>query len=652
MKIERSSVITVNAKKIMKMRNILTLLLMMSVGGMQTTLAQSMKVWHNGEYTFFNVNHVDSVQMTKDTDSFEKHEFVDLGLPSGTLWATCNIGANSPEEYGDYFAWGETEPKSEYCWSTYDFCNLSDTTKVTKYCLESSNGYNGYTDALTELQPEDDAATVNWGANWRMPTKEQRDELKQYCSYEFVTKNNVNGLLITGPSGGQIFLPAAGARVYTSVANADDYGYYWLRSLETSNSCALMFAVPYRYSFWNYSYFRFVGLSVRPVRVQSPLGPMHVTGITLDQTSLLLSIGYTQTLNPTIMPVDALNKNVIWSSSNEDIATVDQTGRVIAKNNGSCVITCTSLDNSEVKSECSVTVDRLVMAIMLSQTPLLLPSGTTQTLTATILPDNATNKSVIWSSSDSNIATVSQTGEVITKTGGLCTITCAAQDGSGVKTECQVIVLDNSVQGSTNGHEWVDLGLPSGTLWSTCNVGASSPEDYGNYYAWGETTPKGIYSWTYYKYCNGSANTLTKYCMDSNNGLNGFTDNLSELLPEDDAATANWGNNWQTPSEAQFTELIDNSYTTSIWTTQSGVDGRIIVSKSSGHYIFLPSSGYFTFMSSSLVGYCGCYWTRSLNTSSYSGNSNQAYYLSLYSGDIYVYRDTRDYGYNVRPVRK
>ena len=88
-----------------------------------------------------------------------------------------------------------------------------------------------------------------------------------------------------------------------------------------------------------------------------------------------------------------------------------------------------------------------------------------------------------------------------------------------------------------NGHEYVDLGLPSGTLWATCNVGANSPEEYGNHFAWGETTPKEFYSWGTYKWCNGTANSLTKYCYDSKWGT---VDNNIELVHEDDAAHVNW----------------------------------------------------------------------------------------------------------------
>ena len=117
------------------------------------------------------------------TQPIDNHEWVDLGLPSGTLWATCNVGANTPEEYGDYFAWGETEPKDYYGWNTYKWCNGSRYT-LTKYCTDSSYGYNGFVDNKAELDPEDDAAYVNWGSSWRIPTTEQQCELYENCSVD------------------------------------------------------------------------------------------------------------------------------------------------------------------------------------------------------------------------------------------------------------------------------------------------------------------------------------------------------------------------------------------------------------------------------------------------------------------------------------
>ena len=146
-------------------------------------------------------------------------------------------------------------------------------------------------------------------------------------------------------------------------------------------------------------------------------------------------------------------------------------------------------------------------------------------------------------------------------------------------------------------HDYVDLGLPSGTLWATTNVGAINPADYGDYFAWGETQPKSDYSWSTYKWCKGSENTLTKYCDQRTYGYNGFTDGLTRLLSEDDAATANWSSEWQMPSKEQFQELINSDYTTREWTAKTGKEGflnygYLITSKLNGNSIFIPAAGH------------------------------------------------------------
>jgi hypothetical protein len=197
----------------------------------------------------------------------DDHEWVDLGLPSGSLWATCNVGANSPEEYGDYFAWGETEPKDVYDWTTYKWCEGTDDT-MTKYCTKSDFGYNGFTDGKTELDPEDDAAYVNWGTSWRIPTTEQIQELDENCTWIWTTQNGVNGQLVTGPNGNTIFLPAAGSRWNDSLYVAGSYGFYWSRTLYANYSrYAYYLNFNSSYVSWDYYYFRNYGYSVRAVRV-------------------------------------------------------------------------------------------------------------------------------------------------------------------------------------------------------------------------------------------------------------------------------------------------------------------------------------------------------------------------------------------------
>ncbi len=204
---------------------------------------------------------------------------------------------------------------------------------------------------------------------------------------------------------------------------------------------------------------------------------------------------------------------------------------------------------------------------------------------------------------------------------------------------------DTTPDPQPDGHDYVDLGLPSGTLWATCNVGASSPEEYGDYFAWGETEPKNDYSWSTYKYCKGSKTTMTKYCMDS---YYGTVDNKTELEPSDDAATVNWGSEWQMPSFEQLIELYNSGYTTTTGTTMNGVYGRKITSKSNGNSIFLPAAGSRGGTSLYNAGSYGCYWLRSLNT---SNSSYASYYLDFNSGHVSTYIGDRNSGKSVRPVR-
>lgn len=181
------------------------------------------------------------------------HEAVDLGL--SVKWASCNVGASSPEEYGDYFAWGETTTKSSYTESnsvTYDL-SISE--------LES----RGIIDANGNLTAAYDAATANWGSEWRMPTLDEIKELRNNCTWEWTTQNGVKGRKVTGPNGNSIFLPAAGYRRDTSLGHAGSYGYYWSATPCSDNSYgAFNFGFYSGLYVWHYD-FRSKGFTVRPV---------------------------------------------------------------------------------------------------------------------------------------------------------------------------------------------------------------------------------------------------------------------------------------------------------------------------------------------------------------------------------------------------
>ena len=222
-------------------------------------------------------NNGENDSIADNSGTLNGHDFVDLGLPSGTLWATCNVGAEAPEGYGDYFAWGETGPKTVYDWTTYKYCN-GDFDQLTKYCQEASYGYDGYTDDLYDLQPSDDAATVNWGEGWRMPSATEGEELLSQCELKRDTVNGVPGLCIVGKNGNSIFLPSGGAKgdfvgPSPESLQVGGHGYYWVndRCYAFNNQMvgcydhmANFISSPVVYSTGGWTT-RSIGMSVRPV---------------------------------------------------------------------------------------------------------------------------------------------------------------------------------------------------------------------------------------------------------------------------------------------------------------------------------------------------------------------------------------------------
>ena len=200
------------------------------------------------------------------------HEYVDLGL--SVKWATCNVGANSPEEYGDYFAWGEVEPKEVYDWSTYKWCELKYHSEnnysafLTKYCTKSDCGHGQFVDNKMILESTDDAAIVNWGGIWRMPTKEEQDELREQCTWKWTTLNGVNGYLVTSKINGytdrSIFLPETGSKEGGVYGNLT-YGYYWSSSLKAEAPYSAHYILFDSNNVGYRDFKRSIGLPVRPV---------------------------------------------------------------------------------------------------------------------------------------------------------------------------------------------------------------------------------------------------------------------------------------------------------------------------------------------------------------------------------------------------
>lgn len=497
----------------------------------------------------------------------DTHEYVDLGLPSGTLWATMNIGACLPEEYGDYFAWGETEPKNLYEDSTYKWCSESDNS-LTKYC---TNNVFGSVDNKGFLDPQDDAAFVNWGPSWRIPSREQQDELVEHCTWTWTTRNGVNGQLVTGPNGNSIFLPAAGFRSSSSPVNAGMNGCYWSRTVHftfPTHAYGMYFASE---GINCHESGRSDGQTVRAVR-----GPK--TDFYVEQQSLdfgLVSVGLTRTKMLTI--VNNTVEDLTLTATSEEPFSFKQGGDA------------TSSMTIEVPSQSSY----LLMVMF---------DGTTL--------------------GDFN-------GNVI--------IQKSALDGGQI-----VVPIHALVYASPNAQQgYVDLALPSGTLWATMNIGANSPEEYGDYFAWGETVPDDSYTWSTYRWSYGNTSQLTKYC--TLDGCGTF-DNLAALQNADDAAYVNWGADWRMPTVNQLKELRTNC----TWhqTVVNGVNGYLIIGNNF-NTIFLPATGYMDGSSLKNAGSNGYFWSRELV---YSQPYN-AYYTYFDSNSSHASYGNRDLGLAVRAVR-
>ncbi len=211
------------------------------------------KVERNGKTVSKNINVVQGGESKVELKFNEHngHKYIDLGL--SVKWATCNVGATTPEEYGDYFTWGETSTKAEYNSDNCATCGLSKSE------LQSQ----GYIDSEDKLTAQYDAATAIWGGNWRMPTEAEYNELLKNCTWTWTTQEGVNGYKVTGPSGASIFLPAAGYRDGSSLNKAGSGGIYWSSTPYGVYPLFLSFASFNRSMYYGSN--RYVGHSVRSV---------------------------------------------------------------------------------------------------------------------------------------------------------------------------------------------------------------------------------------------------------------------------------------------------------------------------------------------------------------------------------------------------
>ena len=266
---------------------------------------------------------------------------VDLGLPSGIKWASCNIGAEKPEYSGNYYAWGEVLPKENYSLATYKYAN-GDYNKLTKYCNNASYGDNGFTDNKTTLEPEDDAAHVNWGGSWRMPTYAEWTELRKQCTWTWTTKNGINGYQVTSKTNSNsIFLPAAGYRYGTSLGDVGYYVHYWSSSLDKYRSSRAWSLIFNSDGASGSNYDRDDGRSVRPVcpstSTQSSAED-NFTTFTLYadgcESANMIGCFSGQKINVSAIPENEHRHFVRWSDGNTDnprLVTVTKDTTLIAE---------------------------------------------------------------------------------------------------------------------------------------------------------------------------------------------------------------------------------------------------------------------------------------------------------------------------------
>ena len=426
---------------------------------------------------------------------------VDLGLPSGTLWATCNVGATNPEDAGDYFAWGETVPNKEnYAWTTTAWVYYENgALRFSKY--NTSDQY-GEIDNKTELDPEDDAAYVNWGPEWRMPSAEQVNELLTQCTWTWTDVNGVNGRMLTGLNGNTMFLPASGQRSGANTSSVGTNGSYWTRDLYATTT----------------------------------VNPMNAFKLYFSKTMKQRSSG-ARNQGCTVRPVYASTEVPTSISERADV-------------NG---------DNKVSIADVTALID------------LLLYGGETP-----------------------------------------------------------------------EPEYYVDLGLPSGTLWATRNVGAEKPEKYGDYFAWGEVEPKDYYHGSTYKWNDSETGTMhmSKYCTKEANGV---VDNKIVLDPEDDAACVNYPDG-QMPSQEQIEELIANC--TWEWSQLNGMSG-LLVTGPNGNTMFLPAAGYRLQSTVYNAGTQCNYWLNSIQEVA----PLNAWKIYATSSTFEINGSSRAIGYTVRAVR-
>lgn len=468
---------------------------------------------------------------------------VDMGL--SVKWAPCNVGATTPESLGNCFAWGETVSKEACDWGNYSFG--SSPADMVEY---NDDDYKVVLDA------SDDAATVNWGGRWRMPTAREFEELISSSQVEWTDVNGVEGLRVKSIiSGNSIFFPAAGNKEESGAEGECCVISYWTSELEES--------------------------------VDADAGCGKAKEFYFEKGSSLNRVASRTKVRERCY---GLYVRPVWDENPYCVITYNS-------NNGS---------NETFQQRHNIYIQGVNLWKNRFETEGKAFMG--------------------WSFYEHNDSALFRGETVVTQ-------------------DVTLYAHWEDIHGEENGHAWVNFGLPSGLKWATTNVGAETPEDFGSYFAWGETQEKEVYDWSTYKYGSDYVQ-LTKYNVYPSTGKEGFTDGKEILEKSDDAAAVNWGGKWRMPTSLEFLELLDEDLCTWVWTTRSGVNGYLVTCKINGASIFLPAAGERFESNDNLVNYRGRYWSSSLDYSA-PDSGGCLWFMSDYS---VCSTYPRYGGFSVRPV--
>ena len=392
------------------------------------------------------------------TGIVQGHEYVDLGL--SVYWATCNVGANSPEDFGGYYAWGETEEKSDYSEDTYKYAVDSDSNGSYNFWEEwISIGSN-----ISGTQY--DVAHVKWGGTWRMPTLNEIKELMYNCSWKWTKYNGVKGQLVTGRNGNSIFLPAAGGRPGTSVDEVGSLGYYW-SATERSSDYHMVYGLEFSNDgcwwddsfYWTHSY---IGHTVRPVTKN-----MEVENTPDNELkNIIAGDWYAFAYDERFVDVVSFSEDGSYKAHEYNADWIRDYGKF----NGSWTITG---DNLFLQEDGKGGRDGNSYSCLVEINP-----GKIQSV-----EENKFVVKYIIKAKDMN-------GEVL-EFEYLTTFIRLGSSGSNDENEKPE--ESDKTTGEIQGHEWVDLGLS--VKWATCNVGAESPEEYGGCYTWSSTDDIATKKW-------------------------------------------------------------------------------------------------------------------------------------------------------------